>query len=193
VRDLEQAHLVLGLEGRSYHAPDFFAVQIFGNVLGGGSSSRLFQEAREKRGLCYSIYAFHSAYADTGTFGVYAGTDPADSRELLDLVVAELAAAADKADAAEVDRAKALMKVSLLMALESSGARADQIARQMLVYGRPIPLDELVARIDVVTVADVRAAGKSLIAGGRPTFAGLGPRAGIESAARIAENLGRAA
>jgi len=193
VRDLEQAHLVLGLEGRSFHAPDFFAVQIFGNVLGGGSSSRLFQEAREKRGLCYSIYAFHSAYADTGTFGVYAGTDPADSRELLDVVVAELAAAAEKTEAAEVDRAKAMMKVSLLAALESSGARAHQIAHQILVYGRPIPLEELVARIDAVAVADVRAAGSSLISAGKPTFAGLGPRAGIESAARIVENLERAA
>jgi predicted Zn-dependent peptidase len=193
VRDLEQAHIVLGLEGRSYHAPDFFAVQIFGNILGGGSSSRLFQEVREKRGLCYSIYAFHAAYSDTGTFGVYAGSDPADSGELLDVVIAELAAAAEKADGAEIDRAKAMMKVSLLMALESSGARADQIARQILVYGRPVPLEELVRRIDAVSVEDVRAAGRALIASGRPTFAGLGPRAGIESAARIAENLGRAA
>ncbi len=193
VRDLEQAHIVLGLEGRSYHAPDFFAVQIFGNVLGGSSSSRLFQEVREKRGLCYSIYAFHSAYSDTGAFGIYAGSDPADSRELLDVVIAELAAAAEQANSVEIDRAKAMMKVSLLMALESSGARADQIARQILVYGRPIPLEELVRRIDAVTVEDVRAAGRALIASGRPTFAGLGPRAGIESAARIAENLGRAA
>jgi predicted Zn-dependent peptidase len=193
VRDLEQAHIMLGLEGRSYHAPDFFAVQIFGNVLGGGSSSRLFQQVREKRGLCYSIYAFHSAYSDTGTFGIYAGTDPADSSELLDVVIAELADAAEHAGGAEIDRAKAMMKVSLLMALESSGARADQIARQILVYGRPIPLEELVRRIDAVSIEDVRAAGRALIASGRPTFAGLGPRAGIESAARIAESLGRAA
>ena len=193
VRDLEQAHIMLGLEGRSYHAPDFFAVQIFGNVLGGGSSSRLFQQVREKRGLCYSIYAFHSAYSDTGTFGIYAGTDPADTSELLDVVIAELADAAEHAGSAEIDRAKAMMKVSLLMALESSGARADQIARQILVYGRPIPLEELVRRIDAVSVEDVRAAGRALIASGRPTFAGLGPRAGIESAARIAESLGRAA
>jgi predicted Zn-dependent peptidase len=193
VRDLEQAHIMLGLEGRSYHAPDFFAVQIFGNVLGGGSSSRLFQQVREKRGLCYSIYAFHSAYSDTGTFGIYAGTDPADTSELLDVVIAELADAAEHAGSAEIDRAKAMMKVSLLMALESSGARADQIARQILVYGRPIPLEELVRRIDAVSVEDVRAAGRALIASGRPTFAGLGPRVGIESAARIAESLGRAA
>jgi predicted Zn-dependent peptidase len=193
VRDLEQAHVVLGLEGRSFHAPDFFAVQVFANVVGGGSSSRLFQEVREKRGLCYSIYAFHSTYADTGTFGIYAGSDPADSGELVDVVVAELAAAAAAADAAEVERAKAMMKVSQLMALESSGARANQLAHQIIVYGRPIPLEEVVKKIDAVTVEDVRAAGKSLLAGGRPTFAGLGPRAGIESAARIAENLGRAA
>ena len=95
-------------------------------------SSRLFQEVREKRGLCYSIYAFHAPYADTGMFGVYAGTDAADVPELMRVVVDEIAAAADNITEAEVDRAKAQMKAGLLMALESSGARAEQLARQML-------------------------------------------------------------
>lgn len=187
--DLEQVHVMLGLEGRSYHAPDYFALQIFTNVLGGGSSSRLFQEVREKRGLCYSIYSHHASYADTGIFAVYAGTDPGDSPDLMKVVIEQLNEAAEKATPAEVARAKAMMKVGLLTGLESSGARADQLARHILAYGRPIPMEELVQMIDAVSVDDVRAAGRALIASGRPAFAGLGPHAGIESAARIAESL----
>lgn len=193
VRDLEQTHIVLGFEGRSFHAPDYYAVQVFANVLGGGSSSRLFQEVREKRGLCYSVYAYHSAYSDTGMFAVYAGTDPRDSVELMQVVGEQLYEAAAKTTEAEIARAKAMMKVGLLMALESSGARADQLARQLLFYGRIIPVDEIVRRVDAVTVEDVRAAARSLLSSSRPTFAGLGPKAGIESAARIAETLAQKA
>jgi predicted Zn-dependent peptidase len=189
-RDLEQSHLVLGFEGRSFLAPEYYALQIFANVLGGGSSSRLFQEVREKRGLCYSVYAYHAAYSDTGVFAVYAGTDPNDSVELMNVVAQQLYEAAEKTTAVEVARAKAMMKVGLSMALESSGARADQLARQLLFYGREIPVEEIVRRVDAVTVEDVRTAGRTLLTSSRPTFAGLGgPKAGIESAARIAENL----
>ena len=111
-------------------------------------SSRLFQEVREKRGLCYSIYAFHAPYADTGMFGIYAGTDAGDVEELMRVVVDEIAAAAGNITEAEIARAKAQMKAGLLMALESSGARAEQLARQMLIYGRPMPLEEMVAQIE---------------------------------------------
>jgi predicted Zn-dependent peptidase len=192
-RNLEQAHVVLGFEGRSFHAPDYYALQIFSNVLGGGSSSRLFQEVREKRGLCYSVYAYHSPYSDTGMFAIYAGTDPRDTAELMNVVAAELQETSEKATEIEVARAKAMMKVGLLMALESSTARADQLARQLLFFGRVVPVDEIVRRIDAVTVDDVRAAGRAVISSSRPTFAGVGPRTGIESAARIAENLARKA
>jgi predicted Zn-dependent peptidase len=193
VRELEQTHLVFGLEGCSYLDPRRFAVQVFASVLGGGSSSRLFQEAREKRGLCYSINAYHQPFADTGILTVYAGTDPADTRDLMALVVDELASTAATAHEAEIGRAKAMMKVGLLGMLESSAARADQLARHVLAYGRPIPLVELVAKIEAVTVEDVRAAGRALLDSGRPTFAGLGPGPGLESAARIVENLEREA
>jgi predicted Zn-dependent peptidase len=193
VRDIEQAHVVLGLRGCSYLSPEYFAMQIFTSVLGGGSSSRLFQEVREKRGLCYTIYAYHQPFFDTGVFGIYAGTDPKDARDLMQVVVEQLADTTETADEAEIGRVKALLKVGLLGMLESSSARADQLARQILAYGRPIPLDELAGRIDAVTVEDVRAAGRSLIASSRPTFAGLGPDGGLESAARIAESLERRA
>jgi predicted Zn-dependent peptidase len=192
-RPLEQAHLVLGLQGCSYLQPEYFAVQVFTSVLGGGSSSRLFQEVREKRGLCYTIYSYHQPFSDAGIFAIYAGTDPGDAKELVAVSIDVLSDAAETANEAEIARAKALMKVGLLGMLESSSARADQIARQILAFGRPIPLDELVARIDAVTVADVRAAGHMLIASGRPTFAGLGPSSGLESAARIVETLDRRA
>jgi predicted Zn-dependent peptidase len=192
VRDLEQAHVVLGLQGCSYLDPRYFALQVFSSVLGGGASSRLFQEVREKRGLCYTIYASHQPFSDTGLFSIYAGTDPKDAQDLTSVVIDELADAAETTSEAEVARVKALIKVGLLGMLESSSARADQLARQILAYGRPIPLDEIVAKIDAVTVADVRAAGRGLIASGQPTFAGLGP-AGLESAARIVETLERRA
>ena len=139
--------------------PICFSLQVFAIVLGGGMSSRLFQEVREKRGLCYTISAFHAPYTDTGMFGIYAGTDAGDVKELMRVAVDETAAAAANITEAEVNRAKAQIKVGLLMALESSGARARQLANQILTYGRPLPIEEMVARIDGVTVESARAAG----------------------------------
>jgi predicted Zn-dependent peptidase len=187
-RDLEQVHIALALEGVPQRDASIYSLQVFTNVLGGGMSSRLFQQVRELRGLCYSIYAFHSAYADTGMFGLYAGTDAADASELMRVVVDEIMAAADSLTETEVARAKAQMKAGLLMALESSSARAEQLARQMLIHGRPIPLEEIVARIDGVTVESARRAGRDLIARGRPAVVALGPD-GLEGAAAIAESL----
>ena len=141
-------------------------------------SSRLFQEVREKRGLCYTISAFHAPYTDTGMFGIYAGTDAGDVKELMQVVVDETAAAAGNITEAEVDRAKAQIKVGLLMALESSGARARQLANQILTYGRPLPIEEMVARIDAVTVESARAAGAALIARAPSRDRGARPRQG---------------
>jgi predicted Zn-dependent peptidase len=192
-RNLEQAHIALAMEGLPQKDENLFNLEVFTNIVGGGMSSRLFQEVREVRGLCYAISAFHSPYADTGLFGVYAGTDAADVPELMRVVAAEITNAAETIDDTEVARAKAQLKVSLLMALESSSARAWQIARQMLVWGRPLPLSELVARIEAVTVQSARAAGRALLARGRPAIAALGPGPGLESAASIVESLARRA
>jgi predicted Zn-dependent peptidase len=187
-QDLEQVHIALALEGVAQRDPAIYSLQVFTNVLGGGMSSRLFQEVRELRGLCYSIYAFHAPYLDTGMFGLYAGTDAIDAPELMRVVVDQIVDASGTITEAEVARAKAQMKASLLMALESSGARAEQLARQMIVYGRPVPIEEIVAKVDAVTVESTRAAGRALIARARPAVAALGP-AGLESAAAIAESL----
>jgi predicted Zn-dependent peptidase len=192
-RDLEQAHIALAMHGLSYRDPNLYSLQVFTNVLGGGMSSRLFQEVREQRGLCYAIYAFHAPYSDIGMFGLYAGTDAADVAELMRVVVGEINAAAETISEAEVARAKAQMKAGLLMALENSSARAEQLARQLFNWGRPVPLDELVQKIEAVTVESARAAGRALIARGRPAVAALGPGAGLESAATIADSLARRA
>ena len=191
-RDLEQVHIALALEGVPQQDPSIYSLQVFTNVLGGGMSSRLFQEVRELRGLCYAIYAFHMPYEDTGMFGLYAGTDVADAAELMRVVVGEIGAAADTLDEAEVARVKAQMKAGLLMALESSTSRAEQLARHIHIYGRPMPLEEIVGKIDAVTVESARKAGRDLIARGRPAVAALGP-SGLESAAEIAQTLARKA
>jgi predicted Zn-dependent peptidase len=187
-QDLEQVHIAMALEGVAQRDPSIYSLQVFTNVVGGGMSSRLFQEVRELRGLCYSIYAFHAPYGDTGMFGLYAGTDAIDAPELMRVVVDEIVAATGSITEAEIARAKAQIKAGLLMALESSGARAEQIARQMIVHGRPMPIEEIVARVDAVTVESARAAGRALVARARPAVAALGP-AGLESAAAIAESL----
>jgi len=192
-RDLEQVHIALALHGLPVRDETLYSLQVFTSVLGGGMSSRLFQEVREKRGLCYSIQAFHMPYADIGWFGLYAGTDETDAPELMRVVIDEIGNATATLNEAEVNRAKAQMKASLLMALESSEARLGQLARQMLAYGRPIPLEEMVARVDAVTVESARAAGRALIGRSPPAIAALGPGSGLESTAAIAETLVRSA
>jgi predicted Zn-dependent peptidase len=192
-RDLEQVHIAMAMPGLPQRDPNLYSLQVFTNVLGGGMSSRLFQQVREQRGLCYAIYAFHSPYADSGLFGLYAGTDAADLDELMRVVVHEINAATETVTEAEVARSKAQMKAGLLMALESSGARAEQLARQIISWGRPIPLDEIVAKVEAVSVESARSAGRALLARGRPAIAALGPGPGLECAASIVDSLMRQA
>jgi predicted Zn-dependent peptidase len=122
---------------------------------------------------------------------MYAGTDPNDLEELMRVCVDEIAKAADTVTEAEVARAQIQMKAGLLMALESSGSRAEQLARQMIVYGRPVPIDEIVGKIEAVTVDSVKAAGRGLLSRARPAVAVVGPGQRLESAAAIAETLVR--
>jgi predicted Zn-dependent peptidase len=192
-RELEQVHIAMALPGVAVTDPTLYSLQVFTNILGGGMSSRLFQEARERRGLCYSIYSFHMPYTDIGMFGLYAGTDAADTSELMRVIVGEIAGTADTISETEIARAKAQMKAGLLMALESSGARIDQLARQMITRGRPMSVEELVEKVEAVTVETARTAGRALIARGKMATAVLGLGSGLESAAAIAETLTRRA
>ena len=173
----------------SYRDPDIYAVGVFNNLLGGGLSSRLFKEVREERGLCYEIHSFHWSYSDTGIFGISAGTDPGDAVDLVTLTMDVLNATVDGATEAEVGRAKAQMKVGLLGALESSSSRTDQMARQVLIFGRTFALEEIVAKIDAVTVEDARAAGARLVRSSPMTFAAIGPKRGLDKVRKLAEQF----
>lgn len=188
-RDLEQAHLTLALEGLPQSDKSLFSLQVFTNILGGGMSSRLFQEVREKRGLCYSIYTFHAPYTDTGFFGLYTGTDPADAPEMMEVIVDVINDAVDTLTEAEIARAKAQMKAGLLMALESCSSRAEQLARHILAYGRPLSVEELVAKIDAVTIETARSAGQALLSRSRPAVVALGSGRGLDTAVGFAEGL----
>ena len=187
--DEEQVHLVLGLPGEPFRDGAHYPLQIFASVLGGGLSSRLFQEVREQRGLAYSIDAFHWPFSDCGVFGISAGTDPRDSRELVETALGCLRQAAEDVGEDEVARARAQMKVGLLASLESPGGKLEQLARQVLVFGRAIPREELAARLDAVTLEDVRAAGRRLL-GQQPTLAAVGPLRGLPSAAALKRQAG---
>ena len=188
-RDLEQAHLTLALEGVPQTDPSLFSLQVFTNILGGGMSSRLFQEVRENRGLCYSVYTFHAPYSDTGFFGLYTGTDPADAPEMMEVIVDIIGDAVETLTDAEVARAKAQMKAGLLMALESCSSRVEQLARHILAYGRPQTLQEMVAKIDAVSVESTRDAARTLLARSRPAVIALGSGRGLDSAVTFAEGL----
>ncbi|KAA2244221.1 M16 family metallopeptidase [Salinarimonas soli] len=189
-RDLEQANLVLGLPGVSFKDPAHYATQILSHVLGGGLSSRLWQEVRETRGLAYGIDAFHWPFSDTGLFGIGAGTAGEDLAELVDVTLGCLDGAARGTEAIEVARAKAGLKVSLLAALEAPGGRIERMARQLLSWGRIIPTSEVVGRVDAVGVDEVRSAGESVLRGPM-TLAAIGPIRGLPSRDRLSGALAR--
>ena len=174
-RQLEQVHFTLGLESPGYRDPAFYTAQIYASALGGGMSSRLFQEVREKRGLCYTIFAQAGAYADTGMLTLYAGTSADQIGELADLTMDELSRAATDMSPEEVARARAQMKAGLLMGLESPSARAERLARLIAIWDRVPDLDETVARIDGVTTGDVRDFAGQLASQGRAAMALYGP------------------
>jgi predicted Zn-dependent peptidase len=183
-RRLEQASLVLGLPGLSFKEKGYYAAHLFSHVLGGGLTSRLWHEVRETRGLAYSIDSFHWPFSDCGLFGIGAGTGGADVAELVDVTLECARRAATDIEAIEIARAKAQMKVGLLAALESPGGRIERIARQLLTWGRVIPSEEVVARVDAVTVDDVRRAGQVLLTG-EPTIAAIGPIDGLQSIEQV--------
>jgi predicted Zn-dependent peptidase len=188
-RKLEQSHVTLAFAAPSHHDPDFYAAQVFVNAVGGGMSSRLFQEVREKRGLAYSVYGFLWGYADAGLFGIYYGASDKTTKEAMKVSLDCLLAAGNAIDAAEIARAKAQLKVSLLMALESSSARADQMARHLLAYGRLIPAAEIVAKVDAISAADVARAARRILSSA-PTLAAVGPGKGLPVREDIVSRLG---
>ncbi|MEI8394528.1 MAG: pitrilysin family protein [Rhodospirillaceae bacterium] len=188
-RDLEQLHLIIGFNGISFYDPGYYAYSVLSTLLGGGMSSRLFQEVREKRGLVYSIYSFAGTYSDGGLFGIYAGTGPDRVRELVPLLCRELVRVAEDLTEDELRRARAQLKAGTLMALESTMSRCEHLGQQLLVYGRPVPTDEIVRKINAVDSEAVRQAALRLRKS-KPTVAALGPLDELEAYDRIAARLG---
>jgi predicted Zn-dependent peptidase len=165
-RPTEQANLVIGMPGLHRLDDRRFTLGVLNAALGGGMSSRLFQEVREKRGLAYSVYSFSSTYADTGLFGVYAGCHPKRARDVLELCREQLAiAAAGGITAEELDRGKGQMRGGFVLGLEDTGSRMSRLGKSELVYGELMTVDEILAAIDAVTLDDVHDLGFELLRG----------------------------
>jgi predicted Zn-dependent peptidase len=175
-RPTEQANLVLGGWGVARTDDRRFALGVLNNALGGGMSSRLFQEIREKRGLAYSVYSYASQYAETGLFGVYVGCMPKKIDQVLDLCRTELAAVGDGGiSEEELARGKGQMRGSLVLGLEDTGSRMSRLGKSELVYGELMSVDEILRHIDAVTPDDVRAVARDIVAAGTSSLAVIGP------------------
>jgi predicted Zn-dependent peptidase len=177
-KDIEQVHLVLGFRGASYQDKNYYQHSVLSTIFGGGMSSRLFQEIREKRGLVYTIHSFNQALKDDGVFGIYAGTTPKELHELLPVVADEIKKIInDKVTETELNRAKTQIKASLLMSLESSSTTAEIMARQLLLFKRVIPTEEIVQKIEAITADDLQVLAQKIFTS-TPTYALLGCNGG---------------
>lgn len=187
-KKIEQVNLLLGFDGLPYTHDLYYAQSILATVLGGGMSSRLFQEIREKRGLVYAIYAFSSSYQDAGQFGVFAGTGEKQVSELLPVVCDELLKVGTTLNEAEIERAKAQLRAHVLMKRESTSARAESNARQLATYGRIIDTAETIEKINAVDKAMLIKTADLLFVG-KPTLASLGPVANVMSYEKLTDTL----
>ncbi len=181
-KSLEQANLVFLLPTLCVTDPDYFALRLFAEILGGGMASRLFQEAREKRGLAYAVDAYAETYEDVGVLGVFAGCAAKDAAELAKVAAGEIQGLAASVEPAELARAKAQLKAGLFMARESPLARAEQAAGQVLLFGRLLTTAEIAADIEAVEPADLARIGADLMAPGRAAVSVLGPKSALKAA-----------
>ncbi len=187
-RDLEQAHIFLGFENVSYNDPDYFAMRLLSSILGGGASSRLYQEIREKRGLAYDIYTYAMSNSDSGLFSVYAGTNPSDLSMLVPLITDEILKSTQTLTEEELNRAKTQMRAGFLMSRESVNRRADQLGRSILQTGDVIDIEKRLTKIDAVSDKDIMRTAKKIFSTA-PTFAALGHLEGLDSYVQISERL----
>ena len=188
-RELMEAQILIGFEGRAYQARDFYASAVLSMLLGGGMSSRLFQEVREERGLCYAINAFHWGFSDTGVFGIAAATEEGDVARLVPVVLDELRKATQSITQDELDRARAQINAGLMMSQESPSSRAAQLARQQLLFGHIVPNDELMARLNALTVERLTDLARRTFIDATPTIAAVGPIGGLAAQGAIASAL----
>ena len=188
--DLEQANIAYAFPGVSNLDPDWHVAQVYVTALGGGMSSRLFQEAREKRGLCYSIYAFAQSSKDDGVVGVYTGTGESEAAEIGAVVAGEMAALAETATEEEVSRAKAQLKSAFLMGLERPSARAEMIAGHIFNYDRVLSVQEMTEKLAAVDAAAVRRFGEKVMTTTAPSVATVGPAGKLERYGIFAKRFG---
>lgn len=174
-RDIEQTHVALAFPGTCVRDEAYFATRVFVEALGGGMSSRIFQSVREERGLAYSVYSFTDGYDEVGAVGAYVGTDSAHAAEAVALIRTEIAIMAESPTAKEIDRARAMLKSTLLMGLESPAMRNETAVGQLFTHGRLLPPSEIKERLDAVTLDDVRAAADRALNAGAATLAVVGP------------------
>jgi predicted Zn-dependent peptidase len=173
--DLEQTHILLGFESIARDDPQFYAARAMTNILGGGMSSRLFQEVREKRGLVYSVFAFNQVMQDSGLFGIYAGTGPDQTQTLMPVLCDEIAKIKnDGVTADELTRVKAQMKASLLMGQESMMRRADTIAKTLLHKDEVYDPSTVIEQIDALEIAAIQSVAQNIL-GGAAAFSAIGP------------------
>ena len=187
-KELEQSHIILGFQGISRLDDKYYAAILLSTILGGGMSSRLFQEVREKRGLVYSIFCHHAAYQDDGQFVVYAGTGPDDIPKMIPVLCDEIKKIVSTVTEEELKRAKAQVRSGLLMAQESMMSRANQVAKTLIHFDQVLDLRDKLRRIEAVTVNDVQAIAQ-LIFSTRPTLAALGPLEKLEYFDQIKKRL----
>jgi predicted Zn-dependent peptidase len=187
-QELEQVHFVLGFPSIGYNDDAFYAASVLSSLLGGGMSSRLFQEIRERRGLAYSIYSFLSYYSDCGLFSIYAGTGADDVGELTPALCGEIRRLSETLEESEVARARNQLKAATLMALESTGVRCEQMAQQALIFNRQLPIEEQIARIDAVDCDAVCKIAEKIFSG-KPTVAAIGPLGKLADYDAIAAGL----
>ncbi len=187
-RELEQAHILLGFKGIGIHDPDYYASAVLSQLFGGGMSSRLFQEVREKRGLVYGIHSFASAWHDAGLFGIYAGTGADEAKELLPIVCDELLKLPHDISEEERCRAAAQLKAGILMAREKTSARCEHIASQLLVHDRIYTPAEIVAKVDAVGPTDLKRVAERLLASA-PTLTAMGPVGNVMDLASLRRRL----
>lgn len=173
-KSLEQSHVTLGFPAVGFHHDDYYALQIYSMALGGGMSSRLFQEVRESRGLAYSIYCFANCFADHGLFGVYGGTSPDLVPEMVQVTLDQMKDISVNMTAEELDVARAQLKAGLLMAIEATTSRIEQMGRQILFFDRVIPIDEMISKMEEVNLGQVKTYAESLIEGDQMTSAIVG-------------------
>ncbi len=188
-KDLEQAHFTLGFAAPSIRAENVYTAQIYSMLLGGGMTSRLFQEVREKRGLCYSIYASITPGLENGMLTIYSGTSGAQIAELAEVTITEMKRAVDDISAAELARAQVQMKAGMLMGLESPSARAERMARAIAIWNEVPDLSEAVAKIEAVTVAGLKDYAASVCESPEMSMALYGPIAGAPAMADLHASL----